>query len=121
MIGRALDSNNDLIIQSGQLRLVEDGAEAVQHVRTRLQFYLEEWFLDLQAGTPYFQQIFTKPANLANIEPIFKTRILGTPEVERLLEFSMDYEGGSVRKLTVSFSAETSYGVIDNEKVTINV
>lgn len=121
MISRALDSNNDLIIQSGQLRLVEDGAEAVQHVRTRLQFYLEEWFLDLQAGTPYFQQIFTKPANLANIESIFKTRILGTPEVERLLEFSMDYEGGSVRKLTVSFSAETTYGVIDNEKVTINV
>lgn len=121
MIGRALDSNNDLIIEGGQLKLVEEGAEVAQHVRTRLQFYLEEWFLDLKAGTPYFQQIFTKPANLANIESIFKTRILNTPGVERLLEFSMDYEGGSVRKLVVSFSAETVYGVIDNEKVTINV
>ena len=121
MIGRALDSNNDLIIESGRLKVVKDGAEAVQHVRTRLQFYLEEWFLDLQAGTPYFQQIFTKPANLANIESILKARILGTPEVERLIEFSMNYEGASVRKLTVSFSAETTYGLIDNEKVTINV
>ena len=121
MIGRALDSNNDLIVESGQLKLVTDGAEVVQHVRSRLQFYLEEWFLDLQAGTPYFQQIFTKPANLANIESIFKSRILNTPEVETLTEFSMDYEGGSVRKLTVSFSAETVYGVINNEKVTINV
>lgn len=44
MIGRALDSNNDLIIEGGQLKLVSDGAEAIQHVRTRLQFYLEEWF-----------------------------------------------------------------------------
>ena len=121
MIGRALDSNNDLIVESGQLKLVSDGAETVQHVRTRLLFYLEEWFLDLEAGTPYFQQIFTKPANLANIESIFKSRILGTPEVERLLEFSMDYEGNSTRKLTVSFSAETTYGIIDNEKVAINV
>lgn len=121
MIGRALDSNNDLIIEGGQLKLVLDGAEAIQHVRTRLQFYLEEWFLDIKSGTPYFQQIFTKPANLANIESIFKSRILNTPEVERLLEFSMDYEGNSTRKLTVSFSAETSFGVIDNEKVTINV
>ena len=121
MIGRALDSNNDLIIESGRLKVVRDGAEAVQHVRTRLQFYLEEWFLDLQAGTPYFQQIFTKPANLANIESVLKVRILGTPEVERLIEFSMVYEGASVRKLTVSFSAETTYGVINNEKVTINV
>lgn len=121
MIGRALDSNNDLIVESGQLKLIRDGAEVIQHVRTRLQFYLEEWFLDLQAGTPYFQQIFTKPANLANIESIFKSRILNTPEVERLTEFYMDYEGGSVRKLTVSFSAETTYGTINNEEVTINV
>lgn len=122
MIGRALDSNNDLVVaHKGNLKLVEDGAETVQHVRTRLQFYLEEWFLDLDAGTPYFQQIFTKPANLANIESIFKSRILNTPEVLTLTEFSMDYEGGSVRRLNVSFSAETTYGVINNEKVTINV
>jgi len=120
MIGKALDKNNDLIIDKGQIKLVGDGAETVQHVRTRLQFYLEEWFLDLQAGTPYFQQIFTKPANLANIESILKSKILNTPGVSRLTEFSMDYEGESTRRLTVSFSAETIYGVIDNEKVTLN-
>ena len=121
MIGRALDSNNDLIIESGQLKLVENGAETVQHVRTRILFYLEEWFLDLTAGTPYYQQIFTKPANLANIESILKSRILNTPGVSILTEFSMEYEGNSKRKLTVSFSAETIYGSLDGEKVTINV
>lgn len=121
MIGRALDIKNDLIIKSGQLKLVEDGAETVQHVRTRLQFYLEEWFLDLQSGTPYFQQIFTKPVNLANIESLLKSRILNTPEVDKLIEFSMQYEGASVRQLTVSFSAETIFGTINNEEVTINV
>ena len=121
MIGRALDSNNDLIIEKGQLKLVEDAAETIQHVRSRLLFYLGEWFLDLQAGTPYFQEIFTKPANLANIESILKSRILNTPGVSRLLEFTMDYEGSSNRRLTVSFSAETIYGIIDNEKVTLNV
>lgn len=121
MIGRALDKNNDLIVESGRLKIVEDGAETVQHVRTRLLFFLEEWFLDLRAGTPYYQQIFTKPANLANIESILKARILNTPKVERLLEFSLNYEGESKRLLTVSFSAETSYGLIDNTKVTINV
>lgn len=121
MIGRALDSNNDLIIEEGQFKLVEEGVEVIQHTRTRLQFYLEEWFLNLQSGTPYFQQIFTKPVNLANIESIFKSRILNTPEVETLTEFSMEYEGGAIRKLTVSFSAETTYGVINSQEVTINV
>ncbi len=121
MIGRALDSNNDLVVSSGSLKTVEQGAEVVQHVRSRLLFYLEEWFLDLDAGVPYFQEIFTKPANLANIESIFKTKILRTPGVERLTDFSMDYQGGSQRRLTVAFSAETIYGSIDNDKVTINV
>jgi hypothetical protein len=121
MIGRALNSSNDLIIENGSLKLVSEGAETVQHVRTRLLFYMEEWFLDLESGVPYFQEVFTKPANLANIESIFKAKILNTPEVESLLEFSMDYQGESSRLLTVSFSAETTYGTIDNEKVTINV
>lgn len=121
MIGRALDSNNDLIIDKGQFKLVIDGAETVQHVRTRLQFYLAEWFLDLLAGTPYLQEIFTKPVNLANIESIFKTRILNTDGVSKLTSFAMNYDGGNVRRLTVSFSAETIYGVIDNEEVSINV
>ena len=121
MIGKALDKNNDLIIQNGQILTVSDAAEVVQHVRTRLYFYLEEWFLDLSSGTPWLQEIFTKPVNLANIESIFKSRIINTIGVEKLIDFSMDYEGGSSRLLTVNFSAETNFGIIQNEKVTINV
>ena len=55
MIGRALDSNNDLVVQPGKLKTVEEGAEVVQHVRSRLLFYLGEWFLDIHAGVPYFK------------------------------------------------------------------
>lgn len=121
MISRALDSNNDLIIESGQIKTVSGAAETVQHVRTRLLFYLNEWFLDLNAGTPYFQKIFTKPANLANIESELKLRILRTFNVTRLNEFSMTYEGANTRRLIVSFSAETSDGPIDVNEVTINV
>lgn len=120
MISRALDRNNDLIISGGRIAVVTDGAEVVQHVRTRLQFYMEEWFLDLSAGVPYFQSVFVKPVNLANIESIFKTKILQTPGVRKLLEFNMTYDGGSSRKLTVSFSAETTFGLIDKEEVSIN-
>lgn len=120
MIGRALDSNNDLVFKAGRIQTVSDSAEVLQHVRTRLLFYKGEWFLDTEAGIPYFQEIFTKPVNLANIESIFKTAILTTPGVSKLNEFSLTYEGDSSRKLTVFFSADTIYGTIDNEQVTIN-
>lgn len=121
MKGKALDSGNDIIIENGGIKRVSDAAETIQHVRSRLLFYLEEWFLDLGAGTPYFQQIFIKPVNLANVESILKSRIINTPGVEQLLEFNMEYTGQSERSLKVSFSAKTIYGIIDNDEVTLNV
>lgn len=120
MIGRALDQNNDLVVEGGQLKLVKDGEETVQHVRTRLLFYFNEWFLNRLAGVPYFEQIFVKPVNLANVESILKTVILRTPNVLRLNSFTLEYTGASERRLNVFFSAETTYGTIDEMKVTIN-
>jgi len=116
----ALDSSNNLIVENGQFKTVSDGAEVAQHVRCRLLFYKNEWFLNLNAGVPYFEEIFIKPVDLANVESIFKATILQTDGVARLLTFSMDYVGASTRKLTISFSAETIYNEIINEDVTIN-
>jgi len=117
----ALDSNNDILVQNGTFTLVEGAAETVQSVRCRLLMYMGEWFLDTTAGTPYFQEIFIKPANLANIESIFKQRILETDGVTKLNSFFMDYDGGNSRNLSVSFEAETKYGTINLNEVTINV
>lgn len=120
MIGRALNSSNDIFLSKGSFKTVEEGAEVVQHVRTRLLFYYGEWFLDKSAGTPYLESIFVKPADLGLIESILKQRILETPGIEKLTEFSMAFDGVD-RSLSISFSAETIYSTINNEEVTINV
>lgn len=121
MIGKALDSNNDLIIENGSFKIVDKGAEVVQHVRTRLLTYLNEWFLDRESGVPYFEQVFIKPVNLNNVESILKTTIIRTPGVSELTEFQMVYNIIPDRKIFISFAAETIYGTINNEEVTINV
>lgn len=120
MKSRALNSDNDLIVENDSLKVIDESAQVVQHVRTRLLFYLEEWFLDLNAGTPWMQQVFIKPVNLANVESIIKQRILQTPEVDSLNTFSMNFDSSS-RGLSVSFSANTIYGIIEVSEVTINV
>jgi hypothetical protein len=119
MISRALDSNNDLIIENGSFKTVEDGAQTVQAVRSRLMFFLEEWFLDTEAGVPYYQKIFTKPADLVETESILKTQILRTDGIEKLITFEMEFEP-ITRLLTVAWSAETTYGIIYSDEVTIN-
>lgn len=117
MISKALGSSNDLIIENGKIRTVSNAAEVVQSVRTRLQFYLGEWFLNVEVGTPYHQAILVKPADVATIEAIIRERILATPGVDKLNGFSLSY---SKRNLTITYSANTTYGTINEEEVLIN-
>ena len=121
MIERALDSNNDLLIRNGSFATVSDGAQVAQHVRTRLLFYLGEWFANLNSGTPWLQEVFVKPFNPSLVENIIKSRIANTPELKSITEFTMELPDPAVRQLKVSFSAETEYGVINPEELYINV
>lgn len=122
MISRALNKDNDIFLGSGgSWQTVKDSAEVVQHLRTRLQFLVGEWFLDISAGLPYFQSIMIKPADLGNIESIIKTEVLSTDGISKLNEFRLDYSGGSERKLKVSMSVSTIYEELIKEEVYINV
>jgi hypothetical protein len=111
MIGRALDANNDIFLDRNRLAMVSDGAEVVQHVRSRLLFYLGECAWDTTAGVPYFQRIFVKPMNLPQTEAILKAVIIRSPGVAQLLDFTMAYTSAN-RQLAVTYKAETTYGVV---------
>ena len=119
MIALALDSNNDLALVNGQILRVTQAEQVVQHVRTRLLFYLGEWFLDTSAGVPYFQEIFLKPANIANVESRIKAQIIETPEVESLTSFSLDFNK-TTRVVRIFFEARTIYGDI-SDSIPLNV
>lgn len=117
---RALNSKNDIFVRGSRLAMVSDGEQVIQHVRTRLQSYLEQWFLDLAVGTPYYEQVFIKPVNLNNIESILKTRIAQTPELKEITDFALEFSGPDTRILRVAFSAETDYGTVSNQEIFIN-
>ncbi len=116
-VGKALDENNDIFTEQGRFAVVSEGAETIQHIRTKLRFFQGEWFLDVFAGVPYFQELLRKPVDLANVEAIIKAEILSTPDVEAITRFETSFEG-ETRKLTINFDAVTTYGII--EGVTIN-
>lgn len=118
MIGKALDSNNDIIIQSKGFKIVSDGANVVQNVKTNLQTFKGEWFLNRNFGTPYYQNIFIKPIDLELVETELKLIILNTTGIKELISFSMVVQK-DIRKLSVTFEANTIYDTIVGE--TINV
>lgn len=111
MIGRALDSNNDIFLNRRSIAQVSDGAQVVQNVRSRLLFYLGECAWDTTRGVAYFTRIFVKPMNLAETEAILKTTIIQTAGVSRLIDFRMSFNS-TTRQLAVVWEAESVYGII---------
>lgn len=120
MINLELDANNDIFTRDGTLALVTDANEVSQHIKTRLQFFFGEWFLDINDGVPWFQSIFTQPADAIEIESILKQTILSTDGVNEMLEFDMTFEN-TTRIFTVNFRCNTIYGDSGLEEVNLNV
>jgi hypothetical protein len=126
MVSLKLDATGDLSQDdSGALEWVT-GADAVkQLLQCRLRLFLGEWFGDLTAGVPQYQQILdtppradgtSQPPSSRVVEAALRKVILGTLYVEAITAFSMDFSP-QTRTLSVTFTATTSEGVVDISEV----
>lgn len=120
MLNFALNENHDIYADKGTIAIVTDIDEIVQHIKTRLQLFLGEWFLDIEAGVPWFQEIFVKPAKLNEIEVIIKNEILQTEGVNELLEFDLSFDSAT-RIFNIQFTCNTDLGDSENVEVVIDV
>lgn len=118
MILHAVDNNNDIILEAGQLKTVTDGAATVQLVRSRLLLYLGEYPLDITQGVDYLGTVLNQPEDLAALESAVKTTILTTPGVEQLTSFELNVDRGA-RTLSIDFESTTTFNQIIGS--TINV
>lgn len=114
----ALDTLGEMVIETGDIKLV-DGIDAIASgVASRLEFWLGEWFLDKRLGVPYMTQILGQKPRLVAVRGIFRKVILselGVIDVEDLL---VEYDG-PIRKLSLSFTGVCELGkfVYDRELI----
>lgn len=115
----ALDINTaDLVIERGDIALVE-GIDAIrQDVSTRLQFFKGEWFLDTRIGVPYYQSILIKNPNFTQVRFLLQQTVTTTPGVNTIDRFDMSFDS-TKRSLSVDFSASTTEGqlIFDQELI----
>jgi hypothetical protein len=107
-----LTTAGDWSVVAGDLELVSGADAIVQSVRIRLQFFKGEWFLDWNAGIPYFQSVFAKISNPQLLQDIFRKAILETVGINAIQNLTLTIDGAS-RGLAVSFQAETDVGLLD--------
>lgn len=107
-----LTDDHDLDTSRLDLALVEGAARVKQQLLIKLRLWRGEWFLDIDFGTPYLQEILGKQLTLSGAIAALRTSILEVEGVQKIDSFSYNFNR-SARSLSVSFEASTPYGLIE--------
>ncbi len=116
----ALDNNHDLFVTNQDLTLTTVENKVIQDLLIRLQFILNEWFLDNSVGVPYPQTIFEKGTNLSVIYSIFRNEIKGTDDVKKLNKLILTPTPSS-KSLLVNFEVIQNNGTIINQTINLGL
>jgi hypothetical protein len=107
-----LDTSHDLEVAEYDLRLVAGADEVAQHLVVGLRLFLGEWYLDEDAGVPYYRDVLIGAPNSRVIEGLFRQHLLADADVESLTSFLVSIDRAT-RSLDVTFVAASSVGVVD--------
>lgn len=99
---------NDLVIENGDLVLVEGSTAAAQRIRHRLLTFRGEWFLDLVFGPTYREDILIKNPRLDVVTAVIKSEILKSADGDfEDFEASLDAQRHLEMRYTLNLEGET--------------
>lgn len=105
-------TTHDLVITDHDLELVAGADEVAQHLRVGLRLFRGEWYLDDEAGVPYYRHVLINAPSSRVIEALFRQEILGDVDIEALTEFTLTADTAT-RQLYVTFRAVSRLGPVD--------
>jgi len=107
-----LDSNHDFCLNGQDLRMTTEREDVVLRLSIRLQFLLEEWFLDVTKGLPYTQTFFAGSTSLDEIYERLRIEIIETDGVESL--DSLELTPSDNKTLRIDFVVRDQFSVVSS-------
>ena len=114
MIDLAFGNDGDLVVKDYDISFLNGVNQIVQNCAIRLKFFLGEWYLDINAGIPYYQDFFIKAPNQIRIESLLIQEIINTEGINEVTSFTSDFDS-ELRRFPVIFSATTDEGLVNLE------
>lgn len=102
---------HDFELSGGDLIPVDGVQAAGQEIKTRLQLFKGEYFLDLREGVPYFQEILKKGVDPARVREIIRQVIESVPGIVDAPEITIDFDRAA-RTATVVWRARYLGGAV---------
>lgn len=102
--------NDDLHLDVNGNIATADGLEGLrQKVRQKLRLFQGEWFLDITAGVPYFQDVFVRQTTAGLVAQILNNEILEEPETVEITTFTADINPDT-RTFSYAATVSTVFG-----------
>jgi len=103
--------DSGVVLRNGDWAFAIDREGIQQRIGQTLRTIAGEWFLDLDYGLPYFEQILVKNPNLPSVQDIFRRARLSVKGVssDERLTLSLDTTS---RTLTVDWVVSTDLGLL---------
>lgn len=102
--------NLDIVVTNGALQTVSGDDELRQRLEFKLEFFQNDWFLDLLFGIPYYGRVFQRGVNIDDLHGIFTLAIEEEPGVSHVQTLDINIDA-SLRVLTVTGQALSDTGV----------
>ena len=112
-------SNNGSTEQRYSIKPIDGSDRVAQQIKMTLLTFLGEWFLDINWGVPYLEDVLIKNPRMSSVESILRSRIKAVPDVDKIVSFSMEFNR-RYRTLKVSFEADTLLGPV-KDSVSLNL
>jgi hypothetical protein len=104
-----LDDDGEIRIDGDGLHLVSGLPAVAQLIRIAILLFLGEWFLNLEKGMPWFQEILGQKFDAALIRQRLSERILAVPGVAEILSVAVSFDSES-RAVTVDWEVRAAFG-----------
>lgn len=109
-----LSDKGDLVIKDFDLMLTSDKQILKQAIWQELKTFKGDWFLDIDKGLPYYQDILGQRNSIDSVRAIFIEAIKSVSGVKEIVDLELNLNGKD-RTLDVSIT------VLDEYNNTINV
>jgi len=109
-------NSHDLETTGFELHITEGVEATAQRIKVKLKLFLGEWFLDLLAGIPYYEDILIKNPDINKVNALIREAILTVPTVLSIETYEYELDSRA-RTFSVSFRCLTSSGEVESSIV----
>jgi len=101
--------NDDIVFVSGQLQFSSGTQAVAQGIDQRMRSFKGEWFLDIDNGVPYYEDILGQKFSEVKVRSIYRDILENSPGVAKVLTLTANYVGAN-RTTDIFWQVLTVFG-----------